>query len=357
MNENWSTVARRMVEALGVQPGNLVQVKDHAGRLDVLQEALLGIELAGGTPLVEIAPPDYLERLLTEASPALLVSWDWRRQEWARRADRLLVLSGGGVDWNALPQTALHTWQQADHRLTEIEDERRLPSLYAAVPTERMARELGLTLEALESHLLPPLQASAEELQWAIAPVLEAVQGQQAITIRTSESHALRLTLGDRRWMNDDGYFGEADRQEGGIVSNLPAGAIYTTVLETETEGSLWLPRAGGATSVLFRFENGRLVEIVAAANAELLNAIFEGHTGEPRRVAHVGIGLNPYLTRPIGWTIVDEHIYGSLFISLGENRYMGGQNESSLNVDFAIPNATLVADGRVIMEEGEVVV
>jgi hypothetical protein len=44
---------------------------------------------------------------------------------------------------------------------------------------------------------------------------------------------------------------------------------------------------------------------------------------------------------------LADEHIHGSLFIALGENRYMGGQNASSLNKDYAlrlsIPNGELV--------------
>jgi hypothetical protein len=53
----------------------------------------------------------------------------------------------------------------------------------------------------------------------------------------------------------------------------------------------------------------------------------------------------------------VDEHVAGCLFISLGENRYMGGQNETSLNVDYAIPATTLVADGRMIVAAGKLVV
>ena len=246
--------------------------------------------------------------------------------------------------------------QQAVHGLTEVEEDRRLPSLYAVVPTESKARELGLTLEALESHLYTALKASAKELRRVIAPALYVVQGRQNLVIQSGDGHALHPALGDRQWMSDDGNFEEADRLQRGTVFNLPAGAIYTTVHESETEGSLWLPRAGGATGVVFRFENGRIGEIGAAANAESLNAIFEDHTGEPRRVAHIGDGLNPYLARPIGWTLVDEHIYGSLLISLGENRSMGGLNESSLNVDFAIPDASLLVDGRVIVLEGKVV-
>jgi hypothetical protein len=53
----------------------------------------------------------------------------------------------------------------------------------------------------------------------------------------------------------------------------------------------------------------------------------------------------------------VDEHIHGNLFIALGENRYMGGQNESSLNEDYALAGVSLEMDGRTIVSQGKVIV
>ena len=86
-------------------------------------------------------------------------------------------------------------------------------------------------------------------------------------------------------------------------------------------------------------------------------SAMFDRHTGEARRISHVGVGLNPYLRRPVGWTLVDEHLHGSLFVALGENRYLGGENASSLNVDFAVPGATLLVDDRIVVDAGVVAV
>ena len=51
------------------------------------------------------------------------------------------------------------------------------------------------------------------------------------------------------------------------------------------------------------------------------------------------------------------EHIHGHLLIALGENRYMGGRNESSLDVDYVIGDATLLVDDRVVVSQGQVVV
>ena len=47
----------------------------------------------------------------------------------------------------------------------------------------------------------------------------------------------------------------------------------------------------------------------------------------------------------------------GTLFLALGENRYMGGQNEASLNVDYTIPDATILAGDRVIVDTGRLAV
>jgi hypothetical protein len=44
-----------------------------------------------------------------------------------------------------------------------------------------------------------------------------------------------------------------------------------------------------------------------------------------------------------------------SVFIALGENRYLGGQNASSLNVDYAIPGDTVLVDDRLIVAQGHV--
>jgi leucyl aminopeptidase (aminopeptidase T) len=84
------------------------------------------------------------------------------------------------------------------------------------------------------------------------------------------------------------------------------------------------------------------------------LEMMFDAHSGEPRRIGHIGIGLNPHLGQPIGWTLIDEHVHGSMFVSFGENRYMGGGNQSSLNIDYAIPSSTFVVDGRTIVTAGK---
>ena len=338
MDTIWPDIAAHIVQSLGIQAGELVQVRDNAGRFDVLAEVASAIELRGATPLVQLVTPELMGRMLNQAPLDYLAHWDRHRAGWVAQTDRVLVLAGSEPGFDGV------------HRLTTLEEAHGCPTPLVTIPTESRARELGLSLEALEAVVLPALQVDARTLRAEIDRALALAEGGRMITVRSGQGcvlHAaeLRLQRGDRPWRSDADAF------------NLPAGSIYTTVLEDKTEGSLWLPKAAGATGVMLHFEGGRVARIEAESGAEDLEALFDAHSGEPRRVSHIGVGLNPALSRPIGWTLVDEHIRGAFFIALGENRYMGGQNASSLNVDFCNPEATVEIDGRVLVSEGEVAV
>ena len=355
MDGAWESLAQRLVTGLDVQPGELIQVRGDPGSYEFLLELTLAIELAGATPLPELLPGDYSTRLLGSASPAYLAEWHRRRLPLLEQVDRVLTFQRPPLELSSIPPEALAAWERSTHQLIELEEARGLPVLVAALPSAGWAQHLGLPQGDLEAVMMPALTAGVEELQAEIARILPALEGGETIEFHSGAGHALTLQRGGRPWLSDDGLIDAADRARGAVVSNLPAGSIYTTVLEDRAEGSLYLPRAGEAEEVVFHFEGGRIRVVEAAGGGEALEAWLDGHSGEPRRISHVGVGLNPHLREPLGWTIVDEHVHGCLFFALGENRYMGGENASSLNVDYTIPGASILVNGRAVVPEGRI--
>lgn len=352
----WQEIADYAVRGLGVRPGELIQVREHCGRGDVVLEMLLAVERAGATPLPELTPPKYLRRLLNEAPLSYLLNWDEHRLQWMQEIDRVLVLQGIGPDVDTIDVDMLDAWSSSVQRLTELEETRRLPYMLVGVPTERRAQQLGLTLDELEAYILPALHISVEDLRHQITNVLNTLDTATELTVVTGDNLELNIDRGKRRWLTDDGYVDEEDRIQGAIASNLPAGAVYTTLLEHATEGQLHLQQAAGATEVTLTFEGGEIVSVEADRGSSKFRALLERHTGDCRRLGHIGVGLNPILDHPVGWTIIDEHVHGALFVSLGENRYMGGTNNSSLNIDFALTEATLLAEDTPVVVDGNVV-
>jgi leucyl aminopeptidase (aminopeptidase T) len=350
-----SYLAWRAVNGAGVQPGELIVVMDHAGRDDVLRKVLLNVELAGATPLPEIAPPDHLAKVLYAGETGHIAQMDKHRSKWMQQCDRIIVLTGGWLDLKDVPAENIQAWSDAQARLAEIEEAKRTPNIVVAVPNETQAQRLGVTLEELERILHDPIFAPLMDLQNAALRIQHKIAGER-IVIRTGDGCTLHMQHGGRPVLIDDGYIDDTDRERGAVVSNLPAGSVYTTVLEASAEGTLFMPQAGDARDVTLHFSQGRVAKIEAASGADEIEVMFDAHAGESRRISHIGIGANPHLRKPIGWTLVDEHVWGALFIAFGENRYMGGQNESSLNEDFALHNASLDVDEVPLLKDGRVV-
>jgi leucyl aminopeptidase (aminopeptidase T) len=375
MDSKWDEISQRMVAGLNVQPGELVEVRDDAGRFDLLLSTLLAIEKRGATPLVQLIPASYKERLWAEAPLDYLKTWDHHRKGWLEQIDRVLVLGSAPPRLQGITEEALQAWRSATHRLTRLEEDRQLPYLLAAIPTQRKADQMRLMLSDLESAVLPALTDNLAETQGRINRVLKALQDGENIKIQTGvdNEYELNMRVAGRTWLSDDGCIDELDRQQGAIVSNLPTGAVYTTVIEGSTQGRIQLPVMEYFGPVVLTFEKGRIVNIEAEAFYELLtppgeqikerdgerylNNMLDQHTGEPRRIGHIGIGLNPKLNKPIGWTLVDHVILGCIWISLGENRYMGGSNESSLNVDYPLFYGVMTVDDKVIVSNANLVV
>ncbi len=66
-----------------------------------------------------------------------------------------------------------------------------------------------------------------------------------------------------------------------------------------------------------------------------------------------MGIGVNPGIKRTTGLATIDECKAGMVFVAFGENRYMGGKNESTLNIDLVCPGATVLCDSELLVRNG----
>ena len=64
-------------------------------------------------------------------------------------------------------------------------------------------------------------------------------------------------------------------------------------------------------------------------------------------------MGLNPEVFLPTNTGRIVWMAPGGVTIGVGDNTLWGGTNVSSFNLAGAVPNATLEADGKVIIENG----
>ena len=104
---------------------------------------------------------------------------------------------------------------------------------------------------------------------------------------------------------------------------------------------------------VTLRVENGRIVEITGGRQAKMLaDDLASKNDPNVYNIAEHGVGLNPKC-RFCGFMLEDEGVFGNCHIGIGTSITLGGKVKASCHYDVIMKNGTIVADGRVLMENG----
>ena len=319
-----AAVARRIADAVPTAQ-HVVLVRDRCGRAEVVDAVLAVFHARGVETVVERVSNEQLRDIIANTDSAVLADWDTDRAVDTARVEALVTLGGWPADLSGLPAESVAAWAAAVDRVEAELEARLIPTVVVAVPTAAVAQRLGMHLDDLDRMVFAAIAISAEELAAATMPVVASLVAAGELDLVTGGTVA-RMDRRGRTLLVDDGVVDASDIAAGAVVSNLPAGSVYWTVREDMTRGRVSLTDG----SELDFGEDGRVID-----------GLFAGE-----RVGHIGIATNPLVTTHIGWTIVDEHRAGAVFLSLGENRYMGGANESAINVDL-IPNEATVRPVR----------
>ena len=102
---------------------------------------------------------------------------------------------------------------------------------------------------------------------------------------------------------------------------NIPDGEIYTAPVKDSVNGYITYnaPSINNGfkfENVYLRFNQGKIVE-ARANDTEKLNAILDTDEGA-RFVGEFALGVNPYITKPVGDILFDEKIAGSIHFTPG---------------------------------------
>ena len=160
----------------------------------------------------------------------------------------------------------------------------------------------------------------------------------------------LRLNMAGREWLAADGKL------------NMPDGEIFTSPVETETEGEIRFSfpaifQGRGVDDVRLRFEGGRVVHAEAGNGNEFLQSLLDMDEGA-RILGEVAFGLNYEIDRFTRDILFDEKIGGTMHFALGSSfKMLGGRNESGLHWDMICDlraDGEVYADGELVWKAGK---
>ena len=224
------------------------------------------------------------------------------------------------------------------------------------VPTEAHAQDAQMSLAEYERFVFRACHV--EEPGDPVEHWLGVREELGARAERLAEARELRIvgpgtdltvSVEGRRWQAADGHY------------NMPDGEVYTSPVETATEGEISfafpaLFHGREVADIRLRFEGGEVVEAEASRGREYLDSLLEIDDGA-RRLGEVAFGLNYEIDRFTQNTLFDEKIGGTMHVALGAAfTDLGGLNNSGLHWDLVCDlrkDGEVYADGELVWRAG----
>jgi aminopeptidase len=222
-------------------------------------------------------------------------------------------------------------------------------------PTQAGAQQAGMNLVDFDAFVQRALFLDQDEpvTSWRALHdfqegLIERLRGAQELRVEAPGTD-VTLNVKGRTWVNSDGK------------RNMPSGEVFTGPHETSANGRIRFgvpssPAGIDVAGVDLEFRDGLVVAAAAERGEEYLQRALATDDGA-RRLGEVGIGTNFGIDRPIGATLFDEKIGGTVHLALGRSYpETGGKNESALHWDLICDlrqGGRLSADGTTIMQDG----
>jgi aminopeptidase len=224
------------------------------------------------------------------------------------------------------------------------------------MPTNAHAQDAEMSLREYEDFVFRACHVAGGEdpvVHWrTVADELTARAAEFADTreIRiVGPDTDIRLGVAGRTWQPSYG------------THNMPDGEVFTSPVETETEGEIrfTLPAVfygREVEDIRLRFEGGRVVDADARSGADYLRTLLDTDDGA-RVLGEFAFGLNYEIDR---WTrniLFDEKIGGTVHLALGSGfEECGSKNESALHWDIICDlreEGEIYADGELVWRAG----
>lgn len=364
MKVDYDLAARTVVETcMRVAPGELIMVRGDALAFGFIEPLAFHIQRAGAHPYVKIESEAGHRRRISELPGAILSAVAPHEIDLLGKVTGYIAVNSSTEKKNlGLPKEGLAASHAAHETTSGILKRRDVRVIVATFPTPAQAEALSLPFEEYHDLVWRAFLVDLHGVAAECARVRAAFGRGRDVRLTTAKGTDMRMSVEGRSLRIDDAIFTPEDLAGKETITNIPCGEVYMAPLETTANGVAVFDEihADGVRirDLTCRFVDGRIAEFSSPLDdASAFGRMLDGHSGEPRVIAELGLGLNPEVRKAVGSIFLDEKIYGSAHLAVGDNYRYGGVNRSSLHFDMVMMKPTLVVDGTTVFDAGRVAV
>lgn len=362
---DFERIARRVLHtAARVKAGDRITLFGRPDEMEFIDALSVEAARIGAPTVVTLWSDEFLYRWTAEAPLDQLKAGLPHMVELFRASDVIIQLNLYQRDparFKDLPSERVAARRQGTVHLREAAFDGTRRWIGTDFPTPEQARSFGIDFETFNSLFWRAMDVDYEAMGRTCEAVRAALASGDPVRITTAKGTDLRLEVGGRPVMKDDGVIDAEDLAQGKPLCNLPAGEVCVAPVEDSVRGRVVFDLAywDGCWmhDVEVEFGAGGVGEVVRAADGlETFRDIIASAGGDIRRIGELGIGLNPGVDRATGFVLVDEKFAGTVHLALGANDFLGGLNQTPLHWDILVLKPTVAVGSRVIIRDGELV-
>jgi aminopeptidase len=216
----------------------------------------------------------------------------------------------------------------------------------------RVATLPGVTEEMMVRTLTADYEAIADRTQRVAA----ALDGASEAHLTSPAGTDIKLSIKTMNAIASTGLI-----RHPGEFGNLPSGEAYLSPDEGTADGIFVVDGSMAGVGVVktpirFQVRDGQVTRISGGSEARKLKALLDPYGTKAMNVAELGVGTNDAAIIS-GDLLEDEKVAGTAHIALGNNISMGGTCDVPLHLDGLIRRPTLTLDGRVILQQGQLMI
>jgi aminopeptidase len=348
--------------SLALKPGDLVRIDGGTVASPFIRELYRAALLAGANPRTRVEV-EGIDVIAVDESSEEQLTFDSEIERFDVENVDALVTVWADRNTRALSQSdpvrlskRIASRRTLMKRLWERIDEGKAKWVGTRFPTEAHAQDAEMSLPDYEDFVYGACHVRPEEDPVAHWQDFSVDLHERARELNTftelrivGPDTDLRVNLAGRDWIAADGKL------------NMPDGEIFSSPVETETEGQIRFSfpaifQGRGVEDVRLRFEGGRVVHAEASKGNDFLQSLIDMDEGS-RILGEVAFGLNYEIDRFTRDILFDEKIGGTMHFALGSSfTQIGGQNESGLHWDMICDlraDGEVYADGELVWKAG----
>jgi len=359
------TVARSLAQAGMIKPGDRVLVGGSVRDAALLEDVAVEAMKLGGQPLITIGSDRLGRRSFDDVSATFDTLPPKLGIALANAFDVQISVDVGESNsvMAGVPAARIAARNKAGQAANQAFFKRGIRTVNLGnglYPTASLAKRLGVSQADLASTFWRASAVPPETIRAKGDAVRTALAAGKQITVTAANGTNVTFAITAAKAVVSDGAItADKVKQASGAstITWLPAGELIAPIAMGSAEGKVVIDKINvqgtDVVGLTLTFSKGKLTAMTATSGLEVVKALYDASGGARDVLSSIDLGLNPEVKLPTNTGRIVWMGAGALTLGIGDNQSMGGPVVSDFGLALPITNATVLVDGKPVMENG----